>query len=367
MPSDLASTLPREWYLDADHFQREERLVWGRNWVCIGREDDWPEPYAFRVVEVAGQQLVVLRDRDGNLRAYLNTCRHRGSRLCEKDSGRLPGGRLICPYHAWSYASDGRLLRAPGSEQCSGFDPAEFSLYDVSLAVWGGFVFTHLGDPPHPPLDDAMAEEEDAVASWPLADLRVVHREEHEIACNWKIFWENFSECYHCPGVHPDLCTLVPAYSRGEMSDDGGPARLREGAQTWSADGSTWLPPLPGLGAEQQQAGMTFATFWPSMFLVAHVDYVRSVRVAPIGPQETLLTVEWLLGAETPIPAAAELERLCEFGRQVVLEDARVCVLNQQGLNNRRHRGGVLMPNEHGVLEFDNWVRSQLESPDGAL
>jgi len=360
MSSDIAPTLPADWYTDADHFQRELSLVWARNWACIGREKDWPEAHAFRVVEVAGQQLVVLRDREGELRAYLNTCRHRGSRLCEKDSGRLPGGRLICPYHAWTYASDGRLLRAPGSEQCGDFDPSGFSLYDVSLAVWGGFVFAHLGEQPHRPL--AMAEEDDAAATWPLAELQVVQREDHEIACNWKIFWENFAECYHCPGVHPDLCALVPAYSRGEVSEDSRPARLREGAQTWSADGTTWLPPLPGLGLEQQKAGMTFATFWPSMFLIAHVDYVRSVRVAPLGPQRTRLTVEWLLAAETPKLGAEELERLCEFGRRVVLEDARVCVLNQKGLNNRRHRGGVLMPNEHGVLEFDNWVRSQLEA-----
>ncbi len=366
MSRDIAPTLPTEWYIDADHFRREQILVWGRNWVCIGREEEWPAAHDFRVVDVAGQQLVVLRDRKGALRAFLNTCRHRGSRLCEKDSGRLPGGRLVCPYHALTYDSDGRLMRAPGSEQCSDFDPLRFALYDVSLGAWGGFVFVHLGDPPHAPLADAMAEEDDTVAAWPLADLRVVQREDHDIECNWKIFWENFSECYHCPGVHPDLCALVPAYARGEMSEADGPARLRAGAETWSADGTTWLPPLPGLGPAQQQAGMTFATFWPSMFLVAHVDYVRSVRVTPIGPRRTQLTVEWLLDASTPKLGAAELERLCEFGRQVVLEDARVCVLNQQGLNNRRHRGGILMPGEKGVLEFDDWVRTQLEAPEGA-
>jgi Rieske 2Fe-2S family protein len=244
----------------------------------------------------------------------------------------------------------------------------------VALDTWRGFVFINLAAEPDTSLGQWLADEAGNVAAWPLEELRRVHRETHRLACNWKIFWENFLECYHCPGVHPDLCRLVPLYRTGfmEYADAGqqpDPARphamLRPGAVTWSTDGATDLPWFEGLSEADAERGMTFVTLPPTIFLVAHVDYVRTVRVLPLGPEQTELTVDWLVHREVAERPKLDVDRLIAFGNQVVTEDARVCELNQQGLHCGRHERGVLLQLEDYVHEFEQWVQARLDHAAG--
>lgn len=367
MLENTVPTLPSNWYFDPEHYQRELTEVWSRAWLCVGRVSDWAEPGDWRRITLADQQIMVVHGVDGDLRAFHNTCRHRGSVLCTGEQGRFRNGRIVCPYHAWVYSLDGRLQATPRRTPTANFDPDDFPLYPVALDTWGGFAFINLSDAP-PALSDTLGGEAARLAKWPLAQLALAHREQHEVGCNWKVFWENFLECYHCPGVHPDLCRLVPMYgeARNDPNDlpEGHPLRhsgnpLREGAETWSIDGQTPLPFFESLGPEEREAGMTFSTLVPTMFVVGHVDYVRSVRVWPLGPERTRLTVDWMLLPEV-LGAGVDIERLTAFARQVVTEDAGVCELNQQGLHSRRHEHGVLLPLEYDVLDFQNWVRKRL-------
>jgi len=360
-------TLPSERYFDPAVFERELRGVFGREWVCVGREADWPDPGSYRLVRLAGQRVLVVRSPDSGLNAFFDTCRHRGSALCERDEGRFGGGRIVCPYHAWVYDLEGRLLGTPKVPEEFLPDRDRLGLYPVALDCWGGFVFLNLAGPSAPGLAESLGGDARLLDRWPLETLAVARRESHRIACNWKVFWENFMECLHCPVVHPDLCRLVPMYGQGVNSQDDLPeghplreaGRLRDGAATWSPDGATTLPPLPGLGEEELAAGMTFFTSLPSMFVVAHADYVRSVRVVPAAPEQTELEVDWLVHPDALSAAKAQVERLTEFGRRVVLEDARVCELNQLGLRNRAHREGMLMPQEFDVRGFHEWLEAR--------
>lgn len=363
-------TLPAQWFYDADQYRRELQAVWYREWLCVGREEDWPETGDYRRLRIGDEQVLVTRAGDGALHAYHNTCRHRGAMLCEADAGRFHNGHIVCPYHAWTYDLDGRLERAPRSTGRDGLRPEDFSLYGVRLETWRGFVFVNLDPAGATPLPQALGEEADHVAAWPLEDLRRVHRATHRLACNWKVFWENYLECYHCPGVHTDLCRLVPVYRTGfmEYADAGmepvDPARpgamLREGAVTWSSDGSTGLPWFEGLGEADRDRGMTFSTFLPTMFLVAHVDYLRTVRVLPLAAEQTELTVDWYVHRDSVGHPALDVAELTAFASQVVAEDARVCELNQQGLRSRRHQRGVLLEVEDYVWEFEEWLRQRL-------
>ncbi len=361
-------TLPANWFYDPQQFLAELKSIWYREWLCLGREEDWPASGDFHRVRIGDQQVIVTRSEDGALQAFHNTCRHRGSVLCETDSGSFRNGRIVCPYHAWSYSLNGELRNAPRTTASDGIKTEDFPLYRVALQVWRGFVFVNL-DADALPLEDALGAEAENVSAWPLEDLRRVHRESHRVACNWKIFWENYLECYHCPGVHPDLCQLVPVYSTGWMDlQDAGMkpdperphAMLKTGAVTWSADGATDLPWFEGLGEKEKEAGMTFATFVPTLFLVAHVDYVRTVRVMPIGAEETELTVDWYVHRDVVDHPKLDIERLAAFASQVVREDARACELNQQGLRCGRHERGVLLERENYVFEFEQWVRERL-------
>jgi len=371
MLEHAAPTLPSAWYYEPAQFRLELHSVWFREWLCVGRESDWPEAGNWRLVRLADQQVIVTRDRAGQLRAFHNTCRHRGSVLCSGEQGRFDNGRIVCPYHAWSYSLEGELKATPRRTPTADFEPGEYPLYPVLVDRWGGFVFINL-DTGAAPLNEALGDEARHLVNWPLAGLALAHREAHEVACNWKVFWENFLECYHCPGVHRDLCRLVPMYGEARNTPldlpEEHPLRhaespLRPGAVTWSPDGNTPLPHFETLSESDRRAGMTFSTFLPTMFVVGHVDYVRSVRLWPLDAERTRLTVDWMLLPEV-LAAQPDLGRLTAFARQVVSEDARVCELNQQGLHCNKHERGVLMPLEYDVLSFHQWLKNRLE-PQG--
>lgn len=367
-------TLPAAWYYDPAQYARELEAIWRRDWVCVGRFDDLPEPGDYVLAEVGDERLVVTRDRDGRPRAFHNTCRHRGSTLCTEPRGRFAAGRIVCPYHAWTYALSGELLATPKMQLPADFRREDHPLYAVQADTWGGFLFVSLAERPAASLAEFLGDEAGHVERWPLASLVSVRREVTTLACNWKVFWENYSECYHCPGIHPELCRVMPLYREGVLnyadsrtSVPGAAGDLRPqvapGFVTWTLDGQTRLPLIEGPSAADRAPGVVFASFTASLFVVAHPDYVRSVRILPRGPERVELTVDWLLPPGVAERYPAELERMYELGRLVVAQDGRVCELNQQGLRSRRHQSGVLMPQEESLHEFHEWLRARLGVP----
>jgi Rieske 2Fe-2S family protein len=365
--------LPATWYHDAAHYARELERIWYRSWVCVGRTTELGRTGEFLLHRTGDQAVIVTRAEDGSLHAFHNTCRHRGAELCNASRGTFPRGRIVCPYHSWTYDLRGDLTATPHRLPSADFDPRRYGLYRVPVATWRGFVFIHLDSLPALTVEERLAGEAVTLANWPLEQLALAHRETHVLACNWKVFWENFSECYHCPRVHPELCRLVPMYGRAVTSARDDPARdaasapsgspLAPGAVTWTLDGQSTLPRFRGLTQAEQEAGMTFVTLLPTMFIVAHVDYVRSVRVRPLGAEQTELTVDWLLPPETLADPSLDLERVTALGRLVVEQDGLVCEVNQRGLHSRAHEAGVLVAQEHGVYELHRWLRERLAAP----
>ncbi|WP_245429143.1 aromatic ring-hydroxylating dioxygenase subunit alpha [Mesorhizobium sp. WSM3860] len=337
--------------------------------VC--READLAEPLAFRIVRVGSQEIVVLRDETGSLRAFHNTCRHRGSELCQESEGRLKARLLTCPYHAWSYSLRGDLVRVPSKSLPEGFDKADYPLYRVALSLWRGFVFINLAEDPDGSAEASFDSASGDLSNWPLETLLSGHRLSKVMNCNWKIFWENFNECLHCPGVHKDLSRLVPIYGRGLMArhddpewahhaDNDAPefsGGLRAGAETWSRDGRVHGPVFAGLTGAERAAGQTYATSLPSMFIVGHVDYVRTVRLSALGSEQTELTAEWLFAPDAL--AQTDIDNIVAFGTQVLEEDAAICEINQKGLHSICHKGGVLMPEEYDLRRFHEWVQGR--------
>lgn len=369
----LEPTLPSSAYWDIDAHQRDLDAIWYRSWLLVCREADLAQPLAFRTFRVGTQEIVVLRDETGELRAFHNTCRHRGSQLCQASEGRLKARLITCPYHAWSYSLRGDLVRVPSKSLPEGFDKADHPLYRVALSVWRGFVFVNLREDAAGSAETSFDPASGNLANWPLETLVSGHVLRKVMDCNWKIFWENFNECLHCPGVHKDLSRLVPIYGRGLMGrhDDPEWARyadndapefsggLRAGAETWSRDGRVHGPVFPELTSAERTAGQTYATNLPSMFIVGHVDYVRTVRLVPLGSEQTELTAEWLFLPEALADPTADIDNIVAFGRQVLEEDADICEVNQKGLRSMRHEAGVLMPEEYELHRFHNWVRER--------
>jgi glycine betaine catabolism A len=366
-------TLPSAYYLDPLHYQRELREIWYRNWIYVCRSSDVAAPRSFRTLELGDQSIFVVRGEDRTLRAFHNTCRHRGAALCRTPEGRFPAAGIVCPYHAWRYNLRGELLQASSRQPGDGFDVRDHSLYGLPVTEWQGFVFAALTADP-PPLASCVDLPLERLDNWELGKLVVGHRMSKTIQCNWKVFWENYNECLHCPGVHPKLAQLVPIFGRAllERTDDpswrdhaadedpqyaGG---LRPGAQSWTMDGRPVGVPFPKLTAEDHKVGHIYLTCIPSMFLAAHIDYVRVVSLRPLGPERTEMSIEFLFLPETLADPARDIGKAIEFTDIVMSEDAAICELNQRGLHALPHAAGVLMPEEYLVRQFQDWVRSQL-------
>ena len=358
--------LPQEAYVGADWFAREMQTVFAKNWVCAGHIGDM-EPGTMRGLNVGTAPVLLTRDAGGNYRAWHNTCRHRGSEFCpigvEKPMGKL----ITCPYHAWGYAaSDGRLVSTAHAQPTDDFDRATHGLHPIALHIWQGLVFLNLSATPRDLRGDVPLATLD---HWPIADLRRGHRWEKLLACNWKAFWENYSECLHCPGIHPELCDMVPIYRQGVMAANEAPGWsreapglpvLKEGARTWTMSGAPCGPEFPDLTPEQRANGFNFVTLYPTMFVVAHVDYVRAVTVAPLGPERTRLTSEWLFSEETLAQPGFDAADVARFATLVLDQDGAACEMNQRGLRSARYERGRLMPQEFDILKFHDWVRAQM-------
>ena len=372
--TETRETLPAHYYLDNAHHERELHAIWYRQWVYVGRADSLDGPRAFRTIEIGSQNILIVRDENGDLQAFHNTCRHRGSVLCTEKEGRLRSKSIICPYHSWAYSLQGALQRTSSKHCQADFDKQKFPLYDVAIDEWKGCVFVNLSGKAAVPLAESFHKDSVNLDNWPMGALKTGHTFRKEMACNWKIFWENFNECLHCPGVHPELSKMVPIYSRAYMepyddpnwedhhdSDDpkltGG---MREGAFTWSFDGQPAGKPFEGLTPQEQKTGYHYVVNCPSVFITAHIDYVRIVRLIPLGVDRTELKVEWLFSGETLADKSVDIEKVADFAKLVLQQDAFVSELNQKGLQCIAHKQGVLMPEEYDVHNFHLWVREQL-------
>ena len=372
--NEIKPSLPVRWYYDEGHYQKELDAIWYRDWVCVGRSEDIPDPGDYFLASVGNQDIIVTRAADGRLRAFHNTCRHRGSLLCQEARGKFRNARIICPYHTWTYSTDGDLLATPGRFETADFRLKDFSLYSVHLDCWGGFIFLNLATEPAQDLPSFLGDETDYLANWPLEAMRSVHQEEFDLHCNWKIFWENYSECYHCPRVHPELCKVMPVYKHAvfdpmdvpgwtpAFDGDTGLAAVGPGLRTWTLDGQSDLPDIPGPTPEERDNGVIFASVPGSMYVVGHPDYVRAVRILPQGPERTRLLVDWLLPADNPLPEKSQLEDIIALARLVVEQDGEVCELNQRGLHSAAHDVGVLVPQEFELWLFHEWLRGRLDA-----
>lgn len=361
-------SLPASWYRDPAQYAREINRIHARNWIYVGREEEFPA-LTVRRLEVAGQNLIAVKDQHGDIRCFHNACRHRGAELCAAPETKLKSRLITCPYHEWAYGLDGKLVRVPYATPTADFKREDHGLLAVAVTRWNGFVFVCLaGDPP--PFNKAPDMGAAALDNWPMSELVIGHTWVHEIACNWKIFWENYNECLHCPGIHPELCDIVPVYRRGIMAiseaSDWVPGTrpensLKPGAVTWTANGKACGPEFPGLSEAERACGHNFVTLWPTMYVVAHVDYVRAVSIRPLGPERMELKAQWLFPRATIDAPGFDLANVTEFAKTVMMQDAAASEMNQRGLRSPTFTQGRLMPQEFDVYRFQQWVRGQLE------
>ena len=323
-----AMTLPGRFYTSPELFQQEQESIFFRQWICVGREERIPQPGDYFVRTIGTESVIIVRGRDGTVRAFHNVCRHRGAQLCEAGEGHFKNA-IRCPYHAWAYGLDGRLLAAPSMEEVMGFAADDYPLHPVSLARWEGFLFISLAAEPEP----------FAVAYTPLLDkfrpynlplLRMARRIDYDVRANWKLMFENYSECFHCAPVHPALVKLSPAESGANDLVSGaflgGYMEVKPDSGSMTLSGNSCSLPVGDLCAEDYHR-VYYYSLLPNMLLSLHPDYVMVHTLWPEAPDRTRIECEWLFHPEAATHPGFHPDDGVEFWDKTNREDWHICEL----------------------------------------
>jgi Rieske 2Fe-2S family protein len=354
IPVGGAKTLPRHYYTSPELFAEEHERIFTRRWLCVGREERLAVPGAYFLEPVGAESVIVLRDRGGELRAFYNVCRHRGTRLCSAAEGRFSGS-IQCPYHAWTYGLDGRLLAAPSSDDIEGFSKGDYPLHAVAVASWEGFLFINLAEEPEP-FHESYAALLGRFSRFNLPALRVARRIEYDVAANWKLVVQNYSECYHCAPVHAALSKLTPPTSgENDLFEGpflGGYMVMSEGSGSMTMSGRACGLPVGDLPDEDHRRVYYYALF-PNMLLSLHPDYVMCHTLRPQSPGRTHVTCEWMFHPGTLADPTFDVDDGVKFWDMTNREDWEMCELSQLGVQSRVYRPGPYSKRESLSVAFD--------------
>ena len=349
---ERSSSLRSEAYTEDLWYNVDTARILARTWQWVCHVEAVRAPGDYLAVEIAGRPIVVLRDGDGELRAFYNVCKHRAHHLLE---GQGNARRIMCPYHAWVYRLDGQLVRAPHTEALEGFDPSAICLDQVQVEAFCGFVFVNL-DPKAQPLSALSGDLETEIRHWApdIEDLTFGHRLSYDINANWKSVVDNFLECYHCPTAHKDFCTLVDMdtykvtthgiYS-SHMADAGTSSNSAYDVSnaTVRTHAVWWL--------------------WPTTCLMRYPGRSSMIvlNIIPVGPERTLETYDFFL--ETPEPDAMELEAIRYLDEVLQVEDIALVESVQKGMRTPAFTQGRIVhdpkgsgQSEHAVHHFHGLV-----------
>ena len=367
-PVEAAESLPPVCYVDEVLFEREMARGFRGGWVSVGRVDNLVVPGDYLALDVGGTPLVLLLDSSHQLRAFANTCRHRGMRLLPLGRGRCE--RIVCPFHAWTYGLDGALLTAPRMDGAVDFCNADYGLVAVPAASRAGFAFVNV-DGAAAPIDTWLGDFEAVHRPWRLDDLITASSREFEVRCNWKIFLEVFNEYYHLQKVHPGTFSVYYASPdpldkvAGNFSTQFGEHR---GVSSTGKvdDGTQPLPPLPGLSG-RNLLGTRYSWVYPNLTFAASIDAVWIFEAMPLAPALTRVNMTVCFpqaSVEQPDFATklSAYERRMEAG---LAEDISVIETQQRGLSSSLARAGRYSPlYEPSVHAFHRWIAQLLSKPN---
>lgn len=358
-------TLPGRYYYDPAIYAREQERLFSTLWVCVGRAEELPEPGMYRTFDLASENVLLLRGRDGVPRAFLNVCRHRGARLCTAEHGRTRNA-IQCPYHAWTYGLDGTLIGAPNVLEMDDFDRSACGLMPVALDTWAGLLWVNLADDP-PPLAPQVRRavlarfgEEETFARYRLEDLRVGKTIVYDVHANWKITIENFMECYHCGPMHPELCDLLPGFRGGSAYLSGVGTDFAAGVEAFTFSGKASRPPLPGLPPEDERRYYGVVPL-PNVLISLLPDHAVIHTLWPDGPERTRIVCDWVFHPSAIAAPGFDPTDVVEVFDIVNRQDWAVCELSQHGVRSKVYRdGGIFVPSERHIRRFNDFVLEQL-------
>jgi glycine betaine catabolism A len=346
--------LPRAAYVDPAVFGWEQRHFFGGGWLCVARSEQLPQPGDQRAEPTGEGSVLLVRGEDGELRAFANSCRHRGHELLPCGQGARSSS-VICPYHAWTYGLDGSLQGAAGFRKQRGFDFGSWGLNQLPVTEWHGLVFVDGSGGAAGSLTEALAKLDELVAPYEPERLVTAGEHRYDARANWKTLTENYHECYHCPSIHPELCRVSPPQSGENYADDrawiGGWMDLREGMETMSLDGSSGGVPLRGLDAQGLRT-VIYVNIFPNVLLSLHPDYVMTHRLLPVAADRTTIECTWAFAPEAVARPDFDPRYAVEFWDITNTQDWSACESVQRGLSSPHAVPGPLSSAEDAVHSY---------------
>lgn len=349
-PFAEATPLPRAAFVDPTVLELEERAFLGSAWLPVAHEADLARPGDFVRARIRAEQLIVVRTAELGLAALHATCSHRGTLLCDEEQGHLASLELVCPYHGWTYATDGALLRAPGAASGT----AAPGLSRARVETRAGVVFVNLAH------DVTPLEGPPWLARERISALERVRRSDHEVRANWKVLVGNFQESHHFPTVHPSLEGRTPwGRSSSMVTSDawlGGTMELAAGFETVSESGRRNGRPF--VAAEEDRGRVLDALVFPLWLTSLQPDYLLTYRLAPLAVDRTLVVSEIHVhpGARAN---EASLDDVFSFWERTNAEDRKVCERQQRGLGARHGAPPRYAESEDGLHAFERLVAAR--------
>ncbi len=347
-----AQTIPSSWYRDPSLLQREQDRIFARTWQLVGHSEQVALAGDYFTCTVADEPLVVTRADDGALHAFSNVCRHRAGPVARGSGHRKS---LMCGYHGWTYGLDGRLLTTPEWDGVRCFEKSEQNLPAARVETWGPFLFACL-DPATPPLKDVLGSIPEETAALPLQHMRLFKKHDYEVACNWKVYVDNYLEGYHIPIVHPELFKELDyrAY-RVETA----PYHSKQHAPIRSKNEDSLYRRNLAEGALPEAL---YYWVFPNLMLNLYPDNLQTNIILPLGPERTLTRFEWYVLEPNSPGVAEEFARSFAFSDQVQQEDIAICEAVHRGMRSRTyHRGRYSVLRENGVHHFHELLTRALK------
>lgn len=354
-----AETMPAWCYTSDVFYRREVERIFHKIWNFVGAADRLGKAGDYFTLTFAGVPVVILRGKDGELRAFANSCRHRGSALLDGTGNcRL----IVCPYHSWSYHLDGTLAGAPEMQKTRDFDPNEYGLLPIRIDSWGGFLFINF-DRDAAPLADYLGDLPERVAPYRLAEMACARRKEYVMECNWKLFVENAKESYHIATVHRQTINkYASARSSGYWIEDANGEYCTTFAQHEGSmallKGDAGFPTIESLAGLREAGGTRAPLIYPSTYLACTIDCAWYLELHPLGPGRTRL----IHGALFPKSRLArpDFEEIAKnyYKRWdiTIEEDIVASERQQRGLDSSFATPGRFSYRESLVHQIDNWI-----------
>ncbi len=382
-------SLPQPFYNDERVFALDMQEIFGKEWLFAGMTSEIPSKGNYMTLDIGDNPVVIVRGNKGEVHAFHNVCRHRGSRLCVTDKGKV--AKLVCPYHQWTYELDGRLLFA-GADMGKDFDLASHGLKPVHVRTGGGFIFVSLADEA-PEIDGFLESLDHYLAPYDMENLKVAVQSSIVEDCNWKLVIENNRECYHCNGAHPELLNSLqefddtedpratPAYKdlvarkQADWEAQSVPYKLTrlgrrnrltrtpllDGAESMTMDGKRASQKLLG-NLQSADLGSLRILHLPNSWNHFMGDHAIVFRVMPIGPQKTVVTTKWLVHKDAVEGVDYHPEQMRKVWDATNAQDKKLAEENQRGINSKAYQPGPYSETyEFGVIDFVDWYSERMQ------